>query len=524
MDVSDQSQINRFRAESTGGMVSSAHHLATDAGAEMLQEGGNAIDAAVATAFALGVCEPAASGIGGQTMLVFSDRSSETKIALDGSSRAPFRIVPGTLSEEERFYGHRATTVPSTPAVLAYANKRYGKLPLAKTLEPAIRIAREGFAFSDLQERLSKKAHERLSDRSGGRFFLKPDGEVFRDGEVLRQPVLASTLERIAAAGVEDFYHGEIAGAIVEDMKRNSGLIDFDDLAQIPWPIERTPLETTFGGNRVMTIGPPAAGRALMEILNVLDTFHKEKWDLNTPEGALIFAKADRRAQIDRHDQPFDPHYYPQVPGEKMLSKKHALNIAGSIRRRESVMPGETTHMSAADADGNMVGLTQSIERVYGSCEASPELGFLYNNYISTMESKDPINPHYLRPNVVPWASVAPTIVFEGDEPAVVLGSPGSERIVSAVAQVLERLHHQDPYDAVDSPRLHCSREGLVFMESGRMDPKIPDYIRQNGLEIRELEPYSFFLGCVQLVTRRNGKIIGVADPRRDGSAKGVNR
>ncbi|MFZ0390097.1 MAG: gamma-glutamyltransferase [Calditrichia bacterium] len=514
----------RYRAKANGGMVAAAHHKAADAGREMLAEGGNAIDAAVAAAFALGVCEPAASGIGGQSMLVIYEKKSGRKIALDGSSRAPFRIVPGSLSEDERFYGHRATTVPSTPAVLDYALRTFGSMPLSRVLEPAIRLAEEGFEFSALQHRLCLKALERLRSGSGGRFFLSPEGEAIREGDLFRQPVLSRTLRRLARKGIADFYQGNIAAEIVMDMKQNSGLIEADDLAQIPWPIERDPLSTLFGGREVMTIGPPAAGRALMEILNILDTFRASKWDLETPEGALIFVEADRRAQIDRRDQPFDPHLFPQVPARKMLSKNRAEKIAEQISEKHNILKGETTHLSAADQQGNVVGLTQSIERVYGSCEASPELGFLYNNYVSTFETKDPVNPHYLRPNAVPWASVAPTIVFENDQPRVVLGSPGSERIVSAVAQVLERLHHQEPFQAVDAPRLHCSPDGVVSLEADRMNPEIPGYLRHHGFKINALEPYSFFMGCVQLVMMEGNDFIGVADPRRDGAARGVNR
>jgi gamma-glutamyltranspeptidase/glutathione hydrolase len=166
--------------------------------------------------------------------------------------------------------------------------------------------------------------------------------------------------------------------------------------------------------------------------------------------------------------------------------------------------------------------LTQSIERVYGSFASSPELGFLYNNYMSAFEHEDISHPYYLRPNAVPWASVAPTIVMQGSKPKLVLGSPGSERIVSAIAQVLLRLETQPLMDAITGPRLHCSHDGLVTMESSRMRSDIPAELLARGFKVKEVEPFSFYLGCVQAVMRERDGLVGVADLRRDGAAVGV--
>jgi gamma-glutamyltranspeptidase/glutathione hydrolase len=174
------------------------------------------------------------------------------------------------------------------------------------------------------------------------------------------------------------------------------------------------------------------------------------------------------------------------------------------------------------DSEGNAVGLTQSIERVYGSFSASPELGFLYNNYMSAFEYQDISHPYYLRPNAVPWASVAPTLVFRGHKPWLAIGSPGSERIVSAILQVLLRLERgATPFDAVEAPRMHCSIKGKVSLEGTRMRDDIPLLLRRRGFHISIRDPYSFYLGCVQLVLHEHDEFIGVADPRRDGSAKG---
>jgi gamma-glutamyltranspeptidase/glutathione hydrolase len=185
---------------------------------------------------------------------------------------------------------------------------------------------------------------------------------------------------------------------------------------------------------------------------------------------------------------------------------------------------GETTHLSVMDRFGNAVALTQSIERVFGSFAASPQLGFLYNNYMSAFEYEDMGHPYYLRPNAVPWASVAPTIVFRGRRPWLAIGSPGSGRITSSIMQVLLRLDRQSPLDAVAAPRLHCSIAGKVSLEVARLRDDIPKTLERHGFTIDPREPYSFYMGCVQLVMFENKMFVGVADPRRDGSAAGPER
>jgi gamma-glutamyltranspeptidase/glutathione hydrolase len=505
-------------------MVASAHNLATAAGVEILEEGGNAFDAAVAVAFALSVCEPAASGLGGQSMLLIREASSGRVLALDGSSRAPHRVPPGEVPQEDLFRGHRACTVPSTPAVLGYVLGHYGSLPLDRVLEPAIRIAGKGYPITQLQHDLAKRERYHLAAGTASRLFLKEGKHLYRVGEPFQQPVLANTLKRLASAGIEDFYRGDIAQQIHDDMERHDGFIRLDDLAQIPWPLVRQPLETSFNGDKIFAFGPPGAGRVLIEMLNVLDSFSVEERDPDTAHGALLIANVVRRGQLDRHDRPFDPHFYWQVADERMLNREYAEQLAVTLRARIGNGSGETTHLSVMDRHGNIAGLTQSIERVYGAYAASPELGFLYNNYLSAYEHHDITHPHYLRPNASPWASVSPTIVYRNGRPWAVLGSPGSERIASTVAQVLLRLERHSPFDAVDAPRLHCSIDGVVHLEGARMRDDIPPLLEKYGLEVKMRDPYSFYLGCMALVLHEGDEFIGVADPRRDGSAAGPHQ
>ncbi|MDH5511194.1 MAG: gamma-glutamyltransferase [Nitrospinota bacterium] len=505
------------------GMVSTAHFGATEAGVEMLESGGNAFDAAVAAAFALGVCEPFASGLGGQTMMTIHIAEQRKTVALDGSSRAPNRTMPGVFERRDLLAGHKASTVPSTPAVLNYLVSRFGALKIEAALGPAIRLAEDGFIVTKLNHMLTKRELKKLRKGSAASLFLKKGINPHPEGAIFKQPVLGQTLRRIAKAGVKDFYRGKIARAIHADMVANGGLIRHDDLAQIPLPIERKPISCRFGGWRLLTFPPPGAGRTLVEMLNILSSLPEDHRIPDSPEGALAIAKVIRQANIDRNDRPRDPSFFPQARKGKMLSLKYAAKVAERIEL-EIAGRGETTHLSVMDRFGNIVALTQSIERVYGSYEASPELGFLYNNYMSAYEYEDINHPYYLRPNSSPWASVAPTIVFAGRKPWVALGSPGSERISSSILQTLLRLTTLSHLEAVSAPRLHCSISGKVSLEATRMSDEVTRALESAGYEIDVRDPFSFYLGCVQMVCREGSQFIGVADPRRDGSARGPGK
>jgi len=206
-----------------------------------------------------------------------------------------------------------------------------------------------------------------------------------------------------------------------------------------------------------------------------------------------------------------------------MVSDTYAKLVSEQILTRlES--GGETTHLSVMDRQGNTVALTQSIERIYGAKVVTPDLGFLYNNYMSAFDYEDISHPYYLRPNGVPWASVAPTIIFRSKRPWLAIGSPGSERITSTILQIIVRLAYQSPFDAVAAPRLHCSFGGKVSLEAAYMRDDIPKALEKRGFSIDIREPMSFYLGSVQMVLSEKEEFIGVADPRRDGSAGGPGK
>lgn len=522
-------------AVSKCGMVSTAFPEATNAGVEMLEFGGNAVDAACAAAFALCVCEPQASGIGGQSMALMHINGKT--IAIDGSSRVPSLTHMDSIEKLERFTGYRATTVPSTPAVLGHLHFRYGKLGWNTILEPAIRIARIGYSITPLQHTLQKRemeAFHSVESKSGADYFLK-NGQPYDVGDLFQQDDLANLLDCIANEGVHPFYLGEIAKKIDEDMRDHDGFLRADDLAFIPWPVERKPLKRKYRNTRILTCPPPTSGRTLLLVLLMLNNLPSKFLKQATPESFHFLAETFRKALINRKERPFDPNTYPQTLDEKkILSREYTKALSSSIRDQiDPTLPmvdpypaeSDTTHLSVMDKDGNAVGITQSIERVYGSRSAARGLGFLYNNYMSALETKDPSHPYYLRPNAIPWSSVSPALVFHKDKPWLIVGSPGSERIFSAISQFLSHIIDADlPIDqAMLRPRLHCSIGGTLSLEADRFDPEVVSYLEKAGYKIARKEPYSFYLGAIHAVLRcqTTGDFQGVAEKRRDGTAAG---
>lgn len=522
-------------AEAKQGMVSSAFPDATQAGVEILKLGGNAVDAACATALALGVCEPQASGIGGQTMMLINIGGKV--LAIDGSSRAPSLAHVSAIYKNDRLHGYRATTVPSTLATLFYVNEQYGNIPWETIIQPAIRLAQDGYAITPLQNSLQAREMEnfdKVESGSGKKYFLN-NGQPYSPGDIFRQPELADLLRIIAKKGVQEFYQGTIAKQIDADMRENGGLLRYDDLALIPWPIVRKPLQRKFRGLHVFSMPPPGSGRTLLFTLMMINLMKPGNLHKDALNRALLLVEIFRNALLERSDRPFDSNFYQQVSDESMLKRSyakqcihkiiHETQISMPIHETEDELSGETTHLSVIDSSGMAVSLTQSIERVYGSKAAADGLGFLYNNYLADYEYKVPAHPFYLRPNAVPWATVAPTLIFNGKQIWMAVGSPGSERIFSAIAQFLMHIidENQPICEAMRAPRLHCSLGGRVSLEAERFPEDFVSVFEEKGYRIDEREPFSFYLGAIHAVIKKQDGtgFQGVAEVRRDGSAQG---
>jgi len=516
------------------GMVATGFPEATQAGVEILNKGGNAIDAACAAAFALGVCEPQASGLGGQSLAILHHLGNT--IAIDGSSCVPSLCHISRFEKvSQRSFGYKASTVPSTVAVLGYLHFRYGLIKWHEILQPAIRIAQEGYRITQLQHDLQERELKNflnVKSKSGAKYFLK-DKKPYDVGDLFIQSDLANVLMDISENGPRSFYQGLIAQRIHEDMEKNGGFIRNDDMARIPWPIERRPICRKYRNVRICTIPPPAAGNTLLLVLMMLNYIPAKYIKKNSPETLHFMAETFRKSFMYRKQRSYDPNTYFQIPDKKMISHEFAREQAWSIRDRiDPDLPiveppnedTDTTHLSVIDNLGNAIGITQSIELAYGSKAAADGLGFLFNNYLREFEVKDPSHPHYLRPGASPWTSVAPAIVFYKDKPWMVTGSPGGERIYSTVAQFLIQMFDKEVSmgEAVKLPRVHCSIGGTFYLEENSFESNVIDYLKNMGYKIEDRPP--FYFGAIHAVMQCVSKkeFHGVAEIRRDGTAAGI--
>lgn len=519
------------------GMVSTAFSDATKAGVAMLQKGGNAVDAACAAALALGVCEPQASGIGGQSMVIlhFEGRT----IAIDGSSRAPSLAHSSYFTKKQnRNVGYKATTVPSTLAVIGHLNERFGRLDWSTIIKPAIRIAKRGYRITKLQHTLQKRELEnfmKVKTRSGAKYFLKNGEAPYEVGDLFVQDDLAWLLMHILENGWKTFYHGKIAKRIDQDMRKNNGLLRYEDLAFIPEPIERLPIKRHYREVEVETMPPPAAGRTMLLVLMMLNHLPSKFLRSGKPVSYHYVAETFRKALFHRVQRPFNPHTYHQILDKLHLQRHFAKQLADSIHSSmDATLPmmepefgGEdTTHLSVVDKEGNAIGITQSIELAYGSKAAAEDMGFLYNNYMEAFEFKNPNHPYFVRPNAIPWTSVSPAVIFYKGKLWMVLGSPGSSRIFSTVSHFLSRIIDGDlpMNEAIKRPRFHCSVGGKISLEVDGFKPDVVNYLKKLGYKIDPRERYSFYHGAIYAVMKCHTKneFHGVAEVRRDGTAEGI--
>jgi gamma-glutamyltranspeptidase/glutathione hydrolase len=520
------------------GMVATAFPDATKAGVEMLKKGGNAVDAACASALALGVCEPQASGLGGQSMGIIHINGKS--YAIDGSSRSPSLAHSSVYANKKnRRLGHKATTVPSTLAVIGFLHERYGRLEWQKIVAPSIHIAKKGYKITQLQHDLQEREMDNflsIKSKSGAKYFLK-DGLVPYDvGDRFIQKDLAETFTAISEFGYRVFYQGKIAKKIVLDMKNNRGLIQDEDLAYIPEPLVRKPISRKYRHVSVVTLPPPAAGSTLLLTLMMLNHLPSKFLRSSKPSSYHFVAETFRKAFLHRVQRPFNRHTYNQIEEKIHLQRSFAKQMADSIHNSmDATLPmidpdfggDDTTHLSTMDDDGNAVGITQSVELAYGSKAAADGLGFLYNNYMSAFEFTNPNHPFYIRPNSIPWTSVSPALIFNNSKLWMVLGSPGSQRIFSTVTQFLSRMVDGDlpMSDAIEKPRFHCSINGTVSIEDGGFRTEIVNYLKDMGYDISVKDRYSFYHGAIHAVMKLQTQtgFHGVAEVRRDGTAEGLD-
>jgi len=526
-------------------VVATAFPSATDAALQTLQAGGNAVDAAVAAAWALAVCEPSSSGLGGQTTLLvwFSDGKA---IVIDGHSYAPAAVSRRGITKRQQRQGYLAATIPSTPATLGYVQKRYGRLPAARVLDPAIRLAEEGYRITRLQRRQLQWCRESLrASPSACQLFLR-NGRPFRVDDIFRQKELAATLRRLASHGVEDFYRGEIARAVADDMRRHDGLITQEDLAACSLPIERAPLSIYYRGHQVASIPPAGGGLQVLLALKLLEQFASGDLAAETDRWYEIVAEATCAVFRERDRWPAHPRDLTPSLVRWLLSDERAQEIAvglwdhgqsgANAGNREEA--GETSHLCTADRWGNVVTLTQSIQSLFGAKVANRELGFLYNSYLCTCPRHR--HPYQLDSRCVPRSNAAPTLVLtqessfpqhggsEGSRqwrPLLALGAAGSRRITSAILQVISAVIDRglSVTAAVAAPRVHAALSREVWVEQPLATAAFLERIQGRFGGVRIRARHSCAMGAVQAIQfEADGTATGAADPRREGTANGV--
>lgn len=536
-------------ARSRRGVVAAGSRGAALAGVRVLEEGGNAVDAAVTAAFALGATDPGGSGIGGATSILIRTPDGRA-VAFDGSPPAPLAVRPEVLAglaARDELFGHPTVAVPTTVAVLAAALKRHGTFTFDRVVAPSVTLAARGYAmgFTErafLGDYLGKIARSPLlsRDRIHG-------GRPLPLGTRVEQPELARTLRLLARRGSDEFYRGAVASAIEHDMRRRGGFVGRADLALVR-ATATEPVRGLYRGREVLSLGRPSGGTAVIIALQVLDRFPPARLASPSVERLELLADAVRIAQADADRVRHDALSGGRALEQRLLSPAHAAArarlaaqpgrvpdaaLAGLGRRSHG--DGNTTQVSVIDSDGTVVSLTQSLGRYFGAAVGHPELGFPYNCLLEAFELEDPSHPRYLRPRATAPSTTAPTIVLgpEG-EPEAALGSAGSERITSAVVDVLVALvDGKLPLPAaVSAPRVLWTGE-----HDGRIAFEIVPPLTDEAAAALEARGWAgvyalrfpartidlVYFGGVNAVAREaDGTLVAAADPRRDGAAAAV--
>ena len=541
-------------------MVVSIHELASRAGVEVMQQGGNAVDAAVAVGFALAVVHPSAGNIGGGGFMLI--RMADGKLHfLDYREKAPaaatrdmYLDAQGNVIPKASTVGYRASGVPGSVAGMAYAQKKWGKLPLAAVVAPAIRLAREGYplAYEDARGLHSSL----LSQFPESKRIFQRDGKYYETGEVFKQPELAQTLERIAK-NPDDFYHGEMARQITAFVQKGGGLITAQDLAAYDVK-EREPIHGTYRGLDIYSAPPPSSGGvALVEALNVLEGYDLAKYGSHSAESVHLTVEAFRRAFYDRAEFMGDPDFS-KIPVAQLVDKKYAVawresvNPDKSSRSADLKRPGifneleryaaahpqptsvkepeHTTHYSVVDADGNAVAVTTTLNGGYGSGVTVEGLGFLLNNEMDDFSSKQGVPNMYgliqgpanaIGPNKRPLSAMTPTIVTRDGKLFLVLGSPGGPTIITTVANVLMGVvdYGLDIQEAVNAPRFHNQwLPDNTSIENG-FSPDTVKLLENMGHQLVK-KNYWGEAECIA-IDPKTGERLGGADPRSNSKALG---
>jgi gamma-glutamyltranspeptidase/glutathione hydrolase len=554
-------------------MVASVHALASRAGVEVMQAGGNAVDAAVATGFALAVVHPQAGNLGGGGFMLIrliDEKTREGKTHfIDYREKAPaaaaanmYLDAQGNVITNLSVVGYRAIGVPGSVAGMVYAEKKYGKLHLDQVMAPAIKLARDGYV-------LAAEDADDFHDRDLARFpqshrIFQRAGNYYKDGEVFRQPELARTLERIAV-NPDDFYHGGMARELAESVQKGGGLIKADDLAHYEVK-EREAVRGSYRGYDIISAPPPSSGGiALLEILNILEGYDLAKAGNRSAESIHLTVEAFRRAFFDRAEFLGDPDFS-KIPVAQLIDKKYAAAWRESIDpehaspskdlKRPAIFseleqyavahpqpvglrePEHTTHYSVVDSDGNAVAVTTTLNDSFGSRVTAEGLGFLLNDEMDDFTSKAGVPNLYgliqgpanaIGPGKRPLSAMTPTMIMKDGKLFLVLGSPGGSRIITTVANILMGVvdYGMNIQEAVNAPRFHQQwMPDVVNVEKGFSRDTLRllehmGYKTEVGVTVAgDSEPYWSDGECIAL-DQKTGERLGASDQRHNGKAVG---
>ncbi|HEY6750686.1 MAG TPA: gamma-glutamyltransferase [Rubrobacteraceae bacterium] len=541
---------------SGGGVISSESTAASEAGLQVLDAGGNAMDAAVTTAFALGITRPQSCGVGGGGFLVYRDASGETA-ALDFRETAPAAITPETFGGQglhKIFTGHTTVGVPGTVAGMQAALESYGTISLADAIAPAEQLAREGFEVPEsLSEEMGNHVSRLKLFPETREQFLVSGEEPYPPGSTLVQPELAETLDLIAREGPDAFYNGEIADRIAEDMQNagdlqgDEGLMTGEDLAgyRAVW---REPLVGDYRGREILAMPPPTSGGiAVIEMLNILEDFDLAAEGQSSAEALHLLAEAQKLAFADRDERVADPDFE-DVPTEELTDEAYAESRRAEINPEKagSYRPGDlgeaetssgsgedsggsTTHLSVIDAAGNAVALTCTIEQTFGSAVVPPGTGILLNNELT--DFGEPGSANEPEGGKRPRSSISPTIVVEDGIPVLVVGAAGGAQIImgSLLAVVNTVDYGLDPARAIDAERIDEPAGTKMTIEQGRVTPQAQAGLAVRGHEIKsgkERQGEYAKLPRVQAagVDPETGERLAATDPRSNEPAASVGQ
>ncbi len=534
------------------GMVDAQEPLAADVGLSVLQNGGNAIDAAVAVGFALAVTHPAAGNIGGGGFMLIRLANGKTTFldfreAAPGKASRDMYLDKNGNATKDSVFGWRSSGVPGSVAGLAFAHKKFGVKKWSELLAPAVKFASDGFTVSPtLAHSLTTENKALAADPESNRVFLQ-NGVAFKAGDTIKQPELAETLSRVARFGAKDFYEGVVAKQFAAEMKAHGGLITEADLRAYK-VIERTPLEGDYKNFHIISAPPPSAGGiGLLQMLGILNGTGYDSDGPDSVKAVHYEAEAMRRFYADRSEYLGDPDFY-NVPVKALLDPEYLAWRRKSIdpahpTPSEMIEPGlpkaqvahvnqfegeETTHYNVVDSQGNAVAVTYTLNNLYGNGITVPKLGFLLNDEMDDFAAK-PGSPNMfgvvggdanaIEPGKRPLSSMTPTIITRGGKLYMVVGAPGGSRITTGVMQVVLDVldFHMNPQDAVDLPRFHEQwKPETLYLQNG-FPPQAADQLRLMGYDIKPVGG----VARVEAIVVDNGTMEGGTESRLNGKVAG---